>query len=157
MKLSVLLLMLLVATSSFAQTLKEKKIKKQMLERADSLIQLIDDARDYLKQDDIVAACGKVQEAFVIYPRHLEDIGVRMNLLRGRPNKAKNEALTGLIKVHRQSVICAKGKDAEFVDPKKMKRTLRTVYKSLKKQRRIIKHHRTENSNQFYYNYRFDF
>ena len=155
MKLSIIMGLILMGQSVYAQTLKERKIKQAMLERADKMINLVVEARQDLDQDQINDACKKVDEVFGLYPSHLKDIGSKMNVLEGRPNKAKNEALEGLIFFHRQSLICKQGQDSEYVDPDLMNKDLKRMKKSLKKQRRIIKNNSTGYNNSFSYRYEF--
>jgi len=154
-KLSIIFGLILMGQSAFAQTLKERKIKEAMLERTDKMIALVHEARENLDQEQVIEACKKIDEVFGLYPSHLKDIGSKMNVLQGRPNKAKNEALEGLIFFHRQSLICKQGQDAEYVDPDLLDKDLKRMKKSLTKQRRIIKRNSTGYNNSFSYRYEF--
>ena len=155
MKFSFMLAMLLMSQVTFAQTVRETKIKKEMLDRANILIEKVEGAREDLDQEDVVNACKKIKELFVLYPDHLKAIGSHLDIDRIRTIRAKDQALNQLIFVHRQSLICDQGKDSEYVDPKKLRKELKEVENSLKKQRKTIKKSDTDNENRFDYYYEF--
>ena len=60
MKLGLMFALLLASQVTFAQTLKEKRVKEEMLKRADSLITKIDEARASLDKEEVAAACDKI-------------------------------------------------------------------------------------------------
>jgi hypothetical protein len=153
MKFSLLLASLLLSQLSFAQTIKEKKTKQEMLNRTELIITTIEGAREDLKIEDVDSACKKINELFVLYTPHVESIGQHLDFFRHRENKAKDEALSQLIFMHRHVIICAQGKDSEYVDPKKLRKELKEIEKSLKSQRKTIKKSDTSNENSFKYYY----
>lgn len=155
MKFSLMLATLLMSQVTFAQTVRETKIKKEMLDRTNILIEKVEGAREDLDQEDVVNACKKIKELFVLYPDHLKAIGSHLDIDRIRTIRAKDQALNQLIFVHRQSLICDQGKDSEYVDPKKLRKELKEVENSLKKQRKTIKKSDTDNENRFDYYYEF--
>lgn len=155
MKFSLLLASLLLSQLSFAQTIKEQKTKKEMVDRTELIISTIEGAREDLKTEDVTSACKKIDELFVLYKPHVEAIGTHLDFYRNRENKAKDEALNQLIFFHRHSLICAQGKDSEYVDPTKLRKELKQIEKSLKSQRKTIKKSDTSNENSFKYSYEF--
>lgn len=155
MKFGLILLTLLIAQSGFAQSMREKRIKEEMLQRVATLLHKIDDTRNDLDREDVVNACSKIKEMFVIYPDHVKAIGSHMSLFEGRTVDAKNEALTQLIFMHKQTLLCDQGTDCEYVDPKQLSKELKKIGKSLKKQGKTIKKSDTGYDNTFYYHYEF--
>ncbi len=91
----------------------------------------------------------------MIYPEHLKAIGSHMDLSHSRTLRAKDQAFSQLIFLHRQSLICDQGKDSEYVDPTKLRKELKQVENSLKHQRKTIKKSDTDNENRFEYYYEF--
>jgi hypothetical protein len=155
MKFTIMLVTLLLSQLSFAQSIKEKRIKQEMLDRVELLIEKVELTREELEKEDVVNACKTIKEMFQIFPEHLKGIGSRMDFEKRRTIKAKDLALNELIFMHKQSLICDQGKDAENVDPKKLRKELKDVLHALKKQRRIIKRADTSSENSFYYRYEF--
>jgi hypothetical protein len=155
MKFTLILATLLMSQLTFAQTARETRIKKEMLDRTDLMIEKVEGARDDLEKQDVINACKKIKELFIIYPEHLKAIGSYIDLDRSRTVKAKDQALNQLIFVHRQSLICDQGKDSEYVDAKKLRKELKDIEGSLKKQRKTIKKSDTDNENRFDYYYEF--
>ncbi len=155
MKFTLIMLSLLLAQVASAQSLREKKIKQEMIERADLIVLKLEDARVDLENEDVASACKKISEVFSIYPAHLKDIGSYMDLTRSRSIKAKDAALYQLISVHKKVNICNNGIDHEYVDPKKMRKDLKTIQSSVEKQRKAIRKSDTGHANSFYYEYEF--
>lgn len=155
MKFTLILATLLISQMSFAQSAREKRIKKEMIERTDLLIQKVEGAREDLDQEDVVSACKKVKEIFALFPDHLKAIGSHLDLERSQTIKAKDEALNQLIFIHKRSLLCAQGKDSEYVDAKKLRKELKVTLSSLEKQKKAIKKSDTDNENSFYYEYEF--
>jgi hypothetical protein len=150
-----MLVALLLSQLSFAQSKKEKRIKQEMLDRVELLIEKVELTREELEKEDVVNACKTIKEMFQIFPDHLKGIGSRMDFEKRRTIKAKDLALNELIFMHKQSLICEQGKDAENVDPKELRKELKDVLHALKKQRRIIKRADTSSENSFHYRYEF--
>lgn len=155
MKFSLMLVTLLIGQSAFAQTIKEMKTKQEMVARTELIIETIESTREDLKNEDVVSACKKINELFLLYPAHVESIGTHLDFYSNRSIAAKDQALNQLIFVHRQSLICAQGKDSEYVDPSKLNKEFKQIEKSLKKQRKTIKKSDTSNENSFKYYYEF--
>jgi hypothetical protein len=105
--------------------------------------------------EDVALTCQKIKEIFAVYPDHLKAIGSHMDFDRSRTVKAKDRALEQLIFMHKQSNICDQGCDHENVDPKELRKELKGIERSLKKQRRVIKRSDTSLENSFYYHYEF--
>jgi predicted nuclease with TOPRIM domain len=155
MKFTVLMTFMLVSQISLAQSLREKRIKQEMLDRSEELIEKIESARNDLENEDVVSACKTIRELFEKYPKHLVGIGTHLDLERPRTIKSKDRALEELIYFHQKTLICNQGKDSEYVDPEQMRKELKKIKRSLKKQKRVIKRSDTDNENSFYYEYRF--
>ena len=93
MKFTLILAALLISQLSFAQSVREKRIKQEMLDRTDLLIEKVEGARDDLDHEDVNNACKKIKEVFALYPDHLKGIGSHLDLDRSKTIKAKDEAL----------------------------------------------------------------
>ncbi len=152
-----MVLTLIFMKMSFADTIHEKNVKKEMLERVDTLLSKIEECRDDLKSDDVVKACGKIDEIFAIYPEHLKALGVHMDLFASKTVKSTHSALSQLIFVHQQSLVCKQGQNSEYVDPEALRKELKRIERSLKKQRKYIKRKDVGNNNSYYYNYEFEY
>ncbi len=155
MKFALILATLLMSQLTLAQSIREKRIKQEMIDRTELLIEKVTGAREDLDREDVVAACKKIKEMFVLYPDHLKAIGSHLDLQRSRSIKAKDDALNQLIFIHKKTLVCAQGKDSEHVDPKKLRKELKETLNSLEKQRKVIKKSDTDNENSFYYEYEF--
>jgi len=155
MKLSLILATLLMCQLTYAQSAREKRIKAEMLDRTNLLIDKVEIARENLKNEDVINACKRIKELFAIYPDHLTGIGTHIDLDRNKTIRAKNEALNQLIFIHRQSLVCDQGNDGEYVDAKILRKELKGVEKSLRAQRETIERSRTDNENRFEYFYEF--
>ncbi len=155
MKLITAMVMVILANSAFAISAFEKKNKEEMLERTESIISKVDNAREFLKNEETVKACDEMRELLKIYPEHLKSIGMHMNNYKTRVVIVRDEVLQQLIFVHRQSVVCGQGDNAEYVDPKDLGKKLKRISKSLKKQKKLIKKEKTNQANEFHYHYEF--
>jgi hypothetical protein len=155
MKLITALVMVILAQQAFAISEFEKKNKEEMIARTESIIEKIELARDHLEKEETLEACDEMKELLKIYPEHLKSIGMHMNNYKTKVVIARDEVLQQLIFVHRQSVLCGQGDNAEHVDPKDLDRKLKKIEKSLKKQKKLIKKEKTNEANEFYYNYEF--
>lgn len=155
MKLVIVLSALLMSQMTFAQTVKAKKLKTEMIERTDLLIGKIESARLSLEKEDVIAACATIKEAFALYPKHVEAIGGHMDIEKGRSIRARDEALTQLIQIHRIVLNCDQGKDCENIDAKKVRKTLKETASTLNKQKSIIQRTDTDKNNYFKYEYSF--
>jgi hypothetical protein len=155
MKFGLILLTLILCQTGFAQTQHEINIKKEMVDRVELLISKVEEARDDLDKHDASAACKKIQEIFVIFPDHLKAIGTHLDLFKSKDIKAKDDALEELIYFHRESLVCKKGKDSEYVDSKDLDKKLKNVLKALKKQKKLISKSSTDYENSFSYEYEF--
>jgi hypothetical protein len=150
-----LIVALLMCQMTYAQSMKEIRIKKEMIDRVELIIEKVDTAQEDLEKEDVVAACKGIKEIFQIFPDHLKAIGTHMDFERVKTIKAKDLALNELIFFHRQTLECDSGKNSENVDPKKLRKELKVIERKLKKQRRIIKKSDTDLENSFYYHYEF--
>lgn len=155
MKLIAVLMMAAFVNGAFAESAFEKKNKQEMSERTDTLITKIATAREHLKKEEVKEACDELQEMLKIYPDHLKSIGQHMNNYKTKVVVARDEALQQLIFVHRQSVVCGQGDNAEHVDAKDLGKKLKKISKSLKKQKKLIDKEKTNHENEFYYRYEF--
>lgn len=155
MKLSFFIALLSLSSLTFADTIREKNIRKEMMDRVDVMIEKIEDARKDLKKEQVVEACARVNEVFELYPDHLTDVGTNMNLFVKKVDQTKDAALEQLIQMHQYSLLCARGENSEYVDPKAMRKELGKIKSSLKRQKKIIKKNDTDLENSFYYRYEF--
>ena len=163
MKLGLIMLALLLSQLASAQTLRETRIKQEMLERADLVIEKIEDIREHLKakkkeipsEENIELACEKMEELFEIFPAHLKAIGVHMDLFARNTVWMKNAALDQLIYINKQALTCREGKKHEYVDPSAVRKELGNMLVSLEKQRKRIKKEDTDFDNVFRYEYEF--
>lgn len=153
MKLTLILASLFLSQLSFAQTLKEKKIKQEMIERTDVLISKISSAKEDIEREDAIGACEKIKEAFKIYPEHVKAIGTHMDISKNRSVEARNEALRHLMLIHRTTLICDSAANCENVDPKKLRRELKETLGSLEKNKKAIIKTSTGSQNYFRYEY----
>jgi len=155
MKLISVLALAVFVNGAFAETAFEKKNRKLMSERTDTLILKVESAREHLKKEEAKEACDDIQEMLEIYPEHLKSIGSHMNNSKTKVVIARNEVLQQLIFIHRQSVVCGQGDNAEYVDPVDLGKKLKKIGKSLKKQKKLIEKEDTNFENEFYYRYDF--
>lgn len=146
---------MLIGQSAFAETMREKRIRQEMIDRVTLMEQKIVSTRLLLDRENVVDACKKIKELFEIYPDHLKAVGSHMDLFKGKVIAVKDDSLNQLVFFHRQTTVCERGQDAEYVDPKTLNRELRSILKSLKKQKKIISKEDTDHENQFYYEYEF--
>ncbi len=155
MKRTLMLMLLLVSQLSFAETLKERKVKQEMLDRADVLIAKVSEAKLALDKEDVVLTCSKINEIFRLYPDHLIGIGTRMNIFDGTVIKMENATKMSLIYFHKQSNICARGETGEHLDIGETKKRLKAIGKELEKQKKKIKKSDTDYENTYNYYYEF--
>lgn len=155
MKLVTTIMLVILANSAFAASAFEKKNKEEMVQRTDTIIEKFESARQFLKNEETAAACDELRELLRIYPEHLKSIGMHMNNYKTKVAIARDEVLQQLIFVHRQSVVCGQGSNAEYVDPKDLDKKLKKILKSVKKQRKLISKEDTGRANEFHYRYDF--
>jgi hypothetical protein len=155
MKFNLFIIATLFTQITFAQTLREQKVKKEMLERVEVLIEKVEQTRQEIDHDNIPNACKLIKEMFDLFPDHLKGIGGHLNFDKRKTIKAKDFALSELIFMHKHSLICDQGKDHEYIDPSELDKDLKKIRRELKKQRRIIKRSDTGFENTFYYRYEF--
>ena len=155
MKITVFLITLLSLQIASAQTLREKRIKKEMLERVDLLIEKVEESRQDLEQEDVVGACDKIHQIKDLYPDHLLTSAKRLDADRRRTSKVATKALEELSFIHQKSEECKKGRASEFVDIGVLSKELKKISKSLKKQRKIIEKKDTNHNNSVKYRYSF--
>jgi hypothetical protein len=156
MKSTIVLMILLVSQLSLAQTLKEKKVKQEMLERTDTLITKVKEAKVLLDNEDVEGTCKVINVIFKIYPDHLIAIGTKMNIFDGAFVKMENETKMSLIYFHQQSNICARGTGGEYLDISKTKKKLKLIRKQLEKQKKKIEKSETNFENTYNYYYEFN-
>ncbi len=152
---SLLLAAFLMTSVAQAQTIREARTKEVMLARIDTISEKLKLVLKDLKKKDVVNACAKVKEVFVIYPDHVTDIGSRLDPFARRAAEIKNDALNELIMLHSQTLECDRGTGSEYIDPRIMGRNMKDILNSLKKQRRVIRRSNTSFENPFHYEYEF--
>lgn len=156
MKAAILMALVLMSQVTFAQTLKEKKIKIEMLDRVDNLIAKASEARLALKKEDVALACDKIDEMFKILPDHLMAVGTNMDLFDSKIVKMENESKMFLIDMHMRSNICSRGERGENLDIKETDKKLKKMKSALEKQKKRIRKEDTNFSNNYSYYYEFN-
>lgn len=157
MKTGLMLALLLLSQISFAQTMKEKRIKQEMLDRVDSLVKIIDEGRASLEKEDVVNACKKINELFKLMPDHLVAVGTKMDLFDSDVIRMENESKMHLIYVHQQNNVCNSSElIGDNLDMKETDRKLKSMKKALEKQRKKIKKGDTSFENTYSYYYEFN-
>ena len=163
MKLGLLVLTLMISVGASAQTLREKRIKQEMLDRADILIAKGEALHESLKVKKkeipdavkIADACDLINEMYDIYPEHVKAIGGKLDLFASNTVWMKNAALSQLIYMHKQSLVCKQGKDHEYLDPSAVRKEVGNILESLEKQKKKIAKADTSYENTFFYEYEF--
>lgn len=161
MKQGLIILALFLSQLASAQTLRETRIKQEMLDRADLIINKIEAIREHLKtkkkeipsEENVELACEKIEELFEIFPAHLKAIGVHMDLFARKTVWMKNAAFDQLIYINTQALICREGKKHEYVDPTAVRKEFGSMLSSIEKQRKRIKNEDTDFDNIFRYEY----
>jgi hypothetical protein len=163
MKQAFIILTLLLSQVASAQSLKERRIKQEMLDRADLIISKVESIRESLKtkkheipsEENMAKACETMESLFKIFPEHLKAIGGNMDLFSRKTVWMKNAALDQLIYINKQALICREGKKHEYVDPSAVRKELGNMLESLEKQRKRILKEDTDYNNTFHYEYEF--
>ncbi len=163
MKSVLTVLLLLLSQTGLTQTLREKRIKQEMLDRVDILIAKSEEIRENLKAkkkeipsvQKVAQACFRIKELYEIYPEHVKAIGGHLDLFANKTVWMKNEALNQLIFVHKQSLVCKQGRDYEYVDTSALRKEFEDIVESLEKQKKRIEKADTSYENSFYYEYEF--
>lgn len=155
MKYALMFVLLLTSQMTSAQTLREKKVKEEMLSRADVLITKINEARISLDKEEVAAACDKIDEIFKLLPDHLVGIGTHMNLFDPAVIKMENESKMHLIYIHQRHNICNNGVRGEYLDMGETDKKLKSMKKAIEKQKKKIKKSDTDYENTYNYYYEF--
>lgn len=155
MKFGLMLALFLTSQVTFAQSIKERKVKEEMLSRADSLITKIEEARASLEKEEVSAACDKIDEIFKLLPEHLIGIGTRMNLFDPAVIRMENESKMHLIYIHQRHNICNNGIRGENLDLSETDKKLKSMKKAIEKQKKKIKKSDTDYENTYNYYYEF--
>lgn len=155
MKLIIALSLVLASQVSVADTLREKRIKKEMVDRVERLILTTREIRASLKTENVVDACAKVKVMFELYPEHMEAMASHMDLDKKKNTQAIREAVVYQMALHRQSNLCDKGEGSEYVDMELLESEIRVIGKTLEKHRKLIKKGDTDRDNNFSYEYSF--
>jgi hypothetical protein len=155
MKYGLLIILMLFAQMGFSQTMKEIKVKQEMLERVDGLLEKITQTRGYLVNMDPQSACSEIHAMFKVYPKHLEGILGRMNLFDKKVVRLKDESMRHLFVLHRLSLDCKTGEACENLNIGSSNRLLKSMEIELKKHRKVIQKGDTSYENTYSYEYRF--
>lgn len=149
MKYTLLMAFLLVGQLGYAQTLKAMKVKEEMLDRTDRLIQKIELTRTDLDRLDTVPACEKIRELEGELFEQVKDIVQHMNVFDRKVVKTYQEGLVYRDYLKRQIEVCEQGENCEMVAPAQVEKQLKAIQKSLKKQRKFIQKGDTGYNNTF--------
>ena len=155
MKFITAIAMMVLVQSAFGISEFEKKKKKEMLTRLDTIINTVDSAKDHASKEEAKEACSDLQDLLKTLPEHLKAVGSHMNNTKTKVMIARDEVMAQLIFVHRQTTVCERGENAEHVDSKDLEKKMKKISKSLKKQKKLIEKEHTDYSNEFYYHYEF--
>ena len=163
MKQGLIILTLLLSQLASAQTLRDTRIKQEMLNRADLIITKVETIRDHLKakknqmpsEGNVELACETIEELFKIFPAHLKSIGVHMDLFSKKTVWMKNAALDQLIYINKQALICREGDKHEYVNPSEVRSEFGNILESLENQKKRIQKSDTDFDNIFHYEYEF--
>lgn len=155
MKSGLMIILLLVSQLSFAQSQKEIKTKKEMLDRVEKLIVQLTEAEDLLNRQDPEQACDSLDSIFALLPEHLMAIGTNMYLFDGKVIQMEHETKMFLIYIHQQVNISKKGERGENLDMSRVSKQLKAMKKAFEKQKKKIKKLETGYSNQYSYRYEF--
>jgi hypothetical protein len=155
MPIRLIILMLFMSQLAFGQSLKEKRIKEEMLTRVDHLIEKVQQTRSYLKNEEVALSCKTINDIFKILPEHLMSIGTRMNLFDPQVINMEQETKMLLIYIHQRSNICNVGETGENLDIDETDKKMKSAKKMLDKQKKEIKKSDTNFENLYNYYYEF--
>ncbi len=155
MQVRLIILLLFLSPFVYGQSLKDKRIKEEMLNRVDTLSEKVQLTRDFLKHEDVVPACKTINEIFKILPDHLISIGTRMNLFDSQVINMEHETKLFLIYIHQRSNICSQGETGENLDIAETDKKLKSAKKMFEKQKKKIKKSDTTYENLYNYYYEF--
>ncbi len=155
MKLITAIAMMVLVQSAFGISEFEKKKKKEMITRLDSIITGVESVKAHADKEEVKEACAELQDLLKLYPEHLKAVGSHMNNNKTKVMIARDEILNQMIFVHRQSTVCDRGETGEYVDAKDLEKKMKKISKSLRKQKKLIEKEHTDYSNEFYYHYEF--
>jgi hypothetical protein len=155
MPIRLILLMLFMSQIAFGQSLKEKRVKEEMLNRVDHLIERVQQTRTYLENEEVALSCKSINDIFKALPEHLMSIGTRMNLFDSQVIKMENETKLFLIYIHQRSNICSVGDTGENLDIKETDQKMKAAKKMFEKQQKKIKKSDTDYENLYNYYYEF--
>jgi hypothetical protein len=155
MKFGLFICLLLAGQMSYAQTMRERKNKEEMLNRVSNMIITVADTRKDLQSLDVIGACEKMEQLFKVYPDHLMSMGTHLYAFDKNTVKATNQALVDLIFIHQQTMICKQGLNCEDVDPRLVGRKLKSMQGNLENHKKLISKSKTHYQNAFNYEYKF--
>lgn len=155
MKIALILMSIFICQFSFSQTMKEKREKKEILDRLALIIGHVEKARSALDIEDVSSTCDHIQDIFKILPDHLIAIGTKMNFFDNKVIRIEEETRVYLIDIHRKKLICAKGNKGENLDMGETSSDLKKMQKAFKKQLKTIEKLDTDYNNNYNYWYEF--
>jgi hypothetical protein len=142
---------LLLSSLAFSQVdaedlAREKRIKKEMVERVEALIQkasIVEMSMKKYKKDEVTKtdykkACDTVKEIFEMYREHMNAIGGNLDLFNRNTTELKQTAKNELIVIHQMYSICGEGKSYQYVDARNMAGAFKGIGLSLKHQKNQI-------------------
>ena len=155
MKFGLMLILVLASQVTFAQSIKEKKTKEEMLKRVDTLVLKIDETRGLLEKEEVAGACDRIDEIFALLPKHIMGVGTNMNLFDPKVIDMTQESKLHLIWIHQRHNICNNGVRGEDLDLSDTSKKLKSMKKQLEKQRKKISKSDTDYNNTYDYYYEF--
>lgn len=156
---TLIILGLLVSTLAQAETIREATRRKEMLARVSSMKTLIVEARNALKEKEVILACDKIKDVLNQSEEHLLDVGMHLDPMKVKNHKMRQSSLQTVMILHKMEITCDKGKNSEFIDPKGVSKELKAIAKDLKKQGKRIKSKKVSVGfdNDFEYDYKLRF
>lgn len=151
------LIMVLTAQVSLAETIKSKKIKEEMLTRADTLIQKSGEGRELAKKEKMDEVCVILNDIFDILPDQLISIGTHMDIGDSKIIKLERETRMYLMQVHFNTNLCkSDGYKGESLPIKETEKLFKEMKNDFEKHKKRIKKSDTdyENSYNYYYEFR---
>ncbi len=154
MKLTLSLVLLCMTQIALAKSLNDRRVKEEMITRAETLVEKSNAAREFVKNEDPGNACKVIGELFRIIPEHLVAVGTRMDFSDRRVVRMEQETKMILVYVHQQVNTCAQD-NGDHLNLEEASKKLRSMRRAFAKHKRKIR--RSDVNFQNTYNYSYEF
>lgn len=138
---------------AFAETIREKETRTEMLAKTELLIKTTEEAKALIVDEDTKLICAKVSELFKLLPDHLVSIGTKMDMGSKKVIKMEKETKKFLIYMHVNNNLCEN--DVKNMDLGELNKTLKQMSKSFKDQKKKINKADLNFANGYNYYYEF--